>query len=64
MKTETTGAVMLLNKKEQKELCNESKETDCVDSTPENNQRSFGILDMWFLQKRKRTSTSMLRRHQ
>lgn len=64
MKNETMGDGIAPNKKEQKELSNESEETKCTDLKAGNNQRSFSILDMWNLQKRQRTSTSMLRRLQ
>jgi len=58
------GAHATLNKKEQKDLSNESKETNTVDMKADNQQRSFGVLDMWYLQKRQRTAASMLRRLQ
>ncbi|MEP7256246.1 MAG: hypothetical protein ABI666_10765 [Ferruginibacter sp.] len=64
MKSETMGVSTTLNKKEQKDLSSESKETNAVDSKMDSNQRSFGILDMWNIQKRQRTSSSMLRRLQ
>lgn len=64
MKNETMGTGITLNKKEQKDLSNESKENNCIDLKADSNQRSFGILDMWNLQKRQRTSASMLRRLQ
>jgi len=64
MKTETMGADITPNKKEQKDLSNESKETNTVDMKAGSNQRTFGALDMWYLQKRQRTSASMLRRLQ
>jgi len=64
MKNETTGEGTTLNKKEQKDLSIESRETNCIDQQADSNQRSFGIIDMWNLQKRQRTSASMLRRLQ
>jgi hypothetical protein len=64
MKTETMGVGTTPNKKEQKDVLNESKETNCIDPRSEGTQRSFGLLDMWNLQKRQRTSSSMLRRLQ
>lgn len=64
MKNETMGSSTTPNKKEQKDLSSESKETNCIDLKVDSNQRSFGLLDMWNLQKRQRTSSSMLRRLQ
>lgn len=64
MKHETMGVVITQNKKEQKDLLNESKETNNVDMKADSHQRSFGALDMWYLQKRQRTAASMLRRLQ
>lgn len=64
MKHETMGVVITQNKKEQKDLLNESKEANNVDMKADSNQRSFGALDMWYLQKRQRTAASMLRRLQ
>lgn len=64
MKHETMGVSTTPNKKEQKDLANEPRETNCIDLRSEGIQRSFGLLDMWNLQKRQRTSSSMLRRLQ
>jgi hypothetical protein len=64
MKTETMGVDITPNKKQQKDFSNESKETNNVDLKSDVNQRSFGVLDMWQLQKRQRTAASMLRRLQ
>jgi len=64
MKNETMGVVTTPNKKEQKDLLSESKETNNVDMKADGNQRTFGALDMWYLQKRQRTAASMLRRLQ
>ncbi len=64
MKHETMGVVITQNKKEQKDLLNESKEANNVDMKADSNQRHFGALDMWYLQKRQRTAASMLRRLQ
>ncbi len=61
MKNETMGVSTTPNKKEQKDLSNESKGINAVDQKM---PRSFGIIDMWNLQKRQRTSSSMLRRLQ
>ncbi len=64
MKHETMGVSTTPNKKEQKDLSNESKENNCIDQKADTFQRSFGLLDMWSIQKRQRTSSSMLRRLQ
>ena len=64
MKQETMGVSTTPNKKEQKDLSNESKENNCIDPEADTFQRSFGLLDMWSIQKRQRTSSSMLRRLQ
>ena len=51
-----------INKKDLKDLLNETKETLATDVKIVSNQRSFGLLDLWNLQKRQRTSASMRRR--
>ncbi len=64
MKHETMGVSTTPNKKEQKDLLSESKGTSNVDLKADCHQRSFGVMDMWYLQKRQRTAVSMLRRLQ
>ena len=62
MKTDQTDVRTSINKKESKELFTESKETAVIDEKTNNNQRSFGLLDLWNIQKRQRTCYSMRRR--
>ena len=62
MKTDQTDVQTSINKKESKELFTESKETAIIDEKTNNNQRSFGLLDLWNIQKRQRTGYSMRRR--
>ncbi len=64
MKNETMGVSHTPNKKEQTDLLSESKELNSVDLKADNHHRSFGVTDMWYLQKRQRTAASMLRRLQ
>jgi hypothetical protein len=64
MKTETMGDNIAPNKKQQKDLSIESKETNHVDIKTDHPHRQFGVLDMWYIQKRQRTAASMLRRLQ
>jgi hypothetical protein len=41
----------------------ETKETIAVDvTTVGNNARSFGVVDLWNVQKKQRTTASMMRR--
>ena len=56
------GAGTPINKKDLKDLLNETKETLATDVKISGSQRSFGILDLWYLQKRQRTASSMRRR--
>ncbi|GAB2814708.1 hypothetical protein GCM10027043_13570 [Ferruginibacter profundus] len=52
-----------INKKDLKELLKETKETIAVDVRIDgNNNRSFGVVDLWNVQKRQRTTASMMRR--
>ena len=62
MKSDLMGVGTPINKKDQKDLLNETKETLATDVKIVNNQRSFGLLDLWNLQKIQRTSASMRRR--
>ena len=51
-----------LSKKDLKELLQETKETLAVDVKNDNTNRTFSSLDLWNLQKRQKTGTSMRRR--
>ena len=63
MKSDVMGIVMPINKEELKELLKETKETIAVDvTTVGNNTRSFGVVDLWNVQRRQRTTASMMRR--
>ncbi len=62
MKSDVMGAGTTTGKKDPKELTNETKESNAVDSKPDNSsQRSFGLVDLWNLQKRQKTTASMSR---
>jgi hypothetical protein len=60
MKNETMG-VNPISKNDLKELLKETKETVATDVKVDGNQRSFGVVDLWNVQKRQRTSISMRR---
>jgi hypothetical protein len=60
MKNETMG-VNPISKKDLAELLKETKETVATDVKVDGNQRSFGVVDLWNVQKRQRTSISMRR---
>jgi hypothetical protein len=63
MKSDVMGIVMPINKEELKELLKETKETLAVDAkTDDENNRSFGVVDLWNVQRRQRTTASMMRR--
>ena len=62
MKSDLMGVGTPINKKDLKDLLNETKETLATDVKIVSNQRSFGLLDLWNLQKRQRTGSSMRRR--
>lgn len=63
MKSDVMGIGAPINKKDLKELLKETKETIAVDAkTDGNNNRSFGVVDLWNVQKRQRTTASMMRR--
>jgi len=63
MKSDVVGIGAPINKKDLKELLKETKETIAVDVTiVGNNTRSFGVVDLWNVQKRQRTTASMMRR--
>ncbi len=60
MKSEAMGIAIPVNKEKLKELLTETKETLAVDIKGSN--RSFGAVDLWNVQKKQKTSTSMMRR--
>ena len=62
MKSDVVGMGAPINKKDLKELLKETKETLAVDAKIVTNNRSFGVVDLWNVQKRQRTSASMMRR--
>ena len=65
MKSDVMGIGARINKKDMKELLKETKETIAVDvdvAISVNNTRSFGVVDLWNVQKRQRTTASMMRR--
>ena len=61
MKADVMGIGAPINKKDLKELTKETKETIAVDATTDGNNRSFGVVDLWNVRKRQRTSASMSR---
>jgi hypothetical protein len=61
MKNETMGMLNPVNKNDLKDLLKETKETLATDVKVDGNQRSFGAVDLWNVQKRQRTSISMRR---
>jgi hypothetical protein len=62
MKSEAMGVGTPLSKKDLKELLTETKETLAVDLNICNNKRTFSHLDLWNLQKRKKSASAMRRR--
>ena len=63
MKSDVMGIGAPINKKDLKELLKETKETIAVDVKIDgNNNRSFGLVDLWNVQKRQRTTASKMRR--
>jgi hypothetical protein len=62
MKSDVMGIVMPINKEELKELMKETKETLATDVKTGGNNRSFGVVDLWNVQKRQRPTASMMRR--
>ena len=63
MKADVMGIGAPINKKDLKELLKETKETIAVDAKTEgNHNRSFGAVDLWNVQKKQRTTASMMRR--
>jgi len=62
MKSDVMGTGSPLNKKDLKELLKETKETVAVDVKSENDSPSFSVVDLWNVQKRQRTTATMMRR--
>jgi len=63
MKSDVMGIGAPINKEELKELLKETKETIAVDAKTDGIvNRSFGVVDLWNVQKKQRTTTSMMRR--
>ncbi len=62
MKTNIMGTGAQINKEELKELLKETKETIAIDAKLENSNRTFGAVDLWNVQKKHRTTSSMMRR--
>ncbi len=62
MKTDLMGVSTPNNREDEKHLLNESKEVNGNDLKLNGNQRSFGLLDLWNIQKRQRTLSTMRRR--
>jgi len=62
MKTDAMGLGTPRSKKDLKDLLNETKEIHAIDAKNDNCQRRFSTMDLWNLQKRQKTGTSMRRR--
>lgn len=62
MKSDVMGIGTLMNEKEMNELLNETKETLALDAKSDDNNRTFGVVDLWNVQKQHRTTTSRMRR--
>ena len=62
MKSDVMGTGSPLNKKDLKELLKETKETVAVDVKSESDKPSFSVVDLWNVQKRQRTTATMMRR--
>ena len=63
MKSDVMGIGAPINKKDLKELLKETKETIAVDAKTDGvNDRSFGVVDLWNVQRKQRTTASMMRR--
>lgn len=61
MKIDTMGIGTPISKKDLKELTKETKETIAVDAANEDQQRSFGVVDLWNVRKKQRISASLNR---
>lgn len=64
MKSEDMGVCSPLSKKDFKNLFNETKETLAQDVKSANNNRVFGTVDLWNIERKRRGSSSLLRRLQ
>ena len=64
MKSDVMSVNTPTGKKDQKEILNEGKDLVGSEEKPGNADRVFGSLDLWNLQKRSRSSASMIRRLQ
>ena len=62
MKSEVIGVGAPQNKKDLKDPLNESKETNAADVKSDSSNRTFGMVDLWNIQKRQRAGASMRRR--
>ncbi len=62
MKSEVMGVCTPQSKKDPKDQLNESKETITADVKFDSGNRTFGMVDLWNLQKRQRAGASMRRR--
>ncbi len=62
MKSEAMGVGTPFSKKDLEELLQETKETLAVGVQTGSNNRTFGYLDLWSLQKRQTSSATSLRR--
>jgi len=60
MKSDAMGAGTPVSKKDHKELLHETRETLAVD-VKNYSSKTFSHLDLWNVQKRQRTGTSMRR---
>jgi hypothetical protein len=60
MKNETMG-INPMSKNDLAALLKETKETLATDVKVDGNNRSFGVVDLWNMQKRQRTSINMRR---
>lgn len=61
MKSDLTGMSTQNSKKDMKETTKESKENLANDQLSENSHRSFGVVDLWNVRKKQRTSASLSR---
>ena len=61
MKSNLAGMSTQNSKKDMKETSKESKENLTADQSLENNPRSFGVVDLWNVRKKQRTSASLSR---
>ncbi len=61
MKHDTMGIGTPINQEDLKELLKETKETVATHVRQEDEDRTFGAIDMWNRQKKQRTSLQMRR---